>query len=114
MHGGFSQFATFAQEAIDSQALPSRGKLTMPILAVIGKKSFGSTMAAVTRAVAADVTGLVNREGRDTGRWRSSPPQPLPPSKRSWTQRLEGLDGVSTLTEQARLGGETGIEVAAG
>ena len=42
MHAGFSQFAAFDQDAIDNLAfMPSEGKLTMPVLAVGGEKSFG-------------------------------------------------------------------------
>ena len=37
----------FDQDAIDNQALPrAKGKLTMPVLAIGGEKSFGPTMAA--------------------------------------------------------------------
>ena len=67
MHSGFAQFAAFDQDAIDDQALiASNGKLTMPILAIGGEKSFGSTMATVMRAAATDVTeGIVP----DSGHW---------------------------------------------
>ncbi len=59
MHAGFAQFAAFDQDAIDNQAFLSRGKLTMPILAIGGEKSFGTTMAVVMRAAASNVTELV-------------------------------------------------------
>lgn len=59
MHGGFSQFAAFDQDAIDNRALLARGKLTMPVLAIGGDKSFGPTMAAVMRFTATNVTELV-------------------------------------------------------
>ena len=59
MHAGFNQFAAFDQDAIDNKAFVASGKLTMPVLAVGGDKSFGSTMAAVMRAAASDVTELV-------------------------------------------------------
>jgi len=59
MHGGFSQFAAFDQDAIDNRALLARGKLTMPVLAIGGEKSFGPTMATVMRAAASNVTQLV-------------------------------------------------------
>jgi hypothetical protein len=55
MHAGFSQFAAFDQDAIDNKAFVAQGKLTMPVLAVGGEKSFGSTMAVVMRAAATDV-----------------------------------------------------------
>jgi pimeloyl-ACP methyl ester carboxylesterase len=55
MHAGFSQFAAFDQDAIDNKAFVARGKLTMPVLAVGGEKSFGPTMAVVMRAAATDV-----------------------------------------------------------
>jgi pimeloyl-ACP methyl ester carboxylesterase len=59
MHAGFSQFAAFDQDGIDNKAFVARGKLTMPILAVGGEKSFGSTMAVVMRAAATNVQELV-------------------------------------------------------
>jgi pimeloyl-ACP methyl ester carboxylesterase len=59
MHAGFAQFAAFDQDAIDNAAFAAQGKLTMPVLAVGGEKSFGPTMAVVMRAAATDVQGLV-------------------------------------------------------
>jgi pimeloyl-ACP methyl ester carboxylesterase len=59
MHAGFSQFAAFDQDAIDDQALLAHGKLTMPVLAIGGEKSFGPMMATVMRAAASNVTGAV-------------------------------------------------------
>lgn len=55
MRAGFSQFAAFDQDAVDNKAFVARGKLTMPVLAVGGEKSFGPTMAVVMRAAATDV-----------------------------------------------------------
>ena len=49
------QFAAFDQDAIDNLAFLAKGKLTMPVLAVGGEKSFGPTMAAVMRVAASDV-----------------------------------------------------------
>jgi hypothetical protein len=54
---GFSQFAAFDQDAIDNKAFVAQGKLTMPVLAVGGEKSFGPTMAVVMRAAATDLQG---------------------------------------------------------
>lgn len=67
MHSGFAQFAAFDQDAIDNRAyLAAGGKLAMPILALGGEKSFGTTMAAVMRSAATDVTeGVVP----DSGHW---------------------------------------------
>ena len=59
MHAGFEQFKAFDQDARDNQAFLARGKLTMPVLAIGGEKSFGPTMAAVMRAVATNVTEQV-------------------------------------------------------
>ena len=59
MHCAFEQFAAFGQDATDNKALALKGKLTMPILAVGGDKSFGSTQAEVMRVVATDVTPQV-------------------------------------------------------
>jgi pimeloyl-ACP methyl ester carboxylesterase len=59
MHAGFAQFAAFDQDARDNQAFASAAKLTMPVLAIGGEKSFGPTMAVVMRAAATDVRELV-------------------------------------------------------
>jgi pimeloyl-ACP methyl ester carboxylesterase len=59
MRAGFAQFAAFDQDVIDNQAFASRGKLTMPVLAIGGEKSFGTMMAVVMRVVATDVEELV-------------------------------------------------------
>jgi len=45
----------FDQDVIDNKAFVARGKLTMPVLAVGGEKSFGPTMAVVMRVAATDV-----------------------------------------------------------
>ncbi|MEG8041938.1 hypothetical protein QP164_03720 [Sphingomonas sp. LR59] len=67
MHAGFLQFAAFDQDAIDNRAwMATHGKLTMPVLAIGGEKSFGATMAAVTRAGAVDVQ---ERVIADAGHW---------------------------------------------
>jgi pimeloyl-ACP methyl ester carboxylesterase len=66
MHGGFSQFAAFDQDAIDNKAFMAQGKLTMPVLALGGEKSFGPMMATVMRFAASNVTeGVVP----DSGHW---------------------------------------------
>lgn len=67
MHSGFAQFAAFDQDASDNRAFLAAGKkLTMPILALGGEKSFGPMMATVMRAAATDVTeGVVP----DSGHW---------------------------------------------
>lgn len=59
MHAGFAQFAAFDQDAIDDRAMLSAGKLTMPVIAIGGEKSFGQTMATVMRFAATDVEGAV-------------------------------------------------------
>jgi pimeloyl-ACP methyl ester carboxylesterase len=67
MHSGFAQFAAFDQDADDNRAwLASGARLTMPVLALGGEKSFGAAMADVMRAAANDVTeGIVP----DSGHW---------------------------------------------
>ena len=67
MHSGFEQFHAFDQDAIDNRAwLASKGKLTMPVLALGGEKSFNTQMADVMRAGATDVTGAIVP---DSGHW---------------------------------------------
>jgi len=66
MHAGFAQFAAFDQDAVDNRAFVAAGKLDMPVLALGGEKSFGTTMAAVMRFAANDVEeGVVP----DSGHW---------------------------------------------
>jgi len=67
MHSSFAQFAAFDQDAVDNRAwLASHGKLSMPVLALGGEKSFGLTMAEVARAGATNVkAGVIP----DSGHW---------------------------------------------
>jgi pimeloyl-ACP methyl ester carboxylesterase len=67
MHSGFAQFAAFDQDAIDDRAyIETHGKLSMPVYAIGGEKSFGPMMATVMRAAASNVTeGVVP----DSGHW---------------------------------------------
>jgi pimeloyl-ACP methyl ester carboxylesterase len=66
MHAGFAQFAAFDQDAADNKAFVTEGKLTMPVLAVGGEKSFGPMMATVMRFAATDVQQAVIP---DAGHW---------------------------------------------
>jgi len=59
MHAGFLQFAAFDQDAIDNRASSVLGRLKMPVLAIGGDHSFGSTMAFVMRFAADDVHEVV-------------------------------------------------------
>jgi pimeloyl-ACP methyl ester carboxylesterase len=59
MRAGFAQFAAFDQDAIDNRAFLARGKLSMPVLAIGGGASFGTTMAEVMRFAATNVEGAV-------------------------------------------------------
>jgi pimeloyl-ACP methyl ester carboxylesterase len=66
MHSGFMQFAAFDQDAIDNQAFLAKGKLAMPVLAIGGERSFGKTMAEITRFAATNVSeGVIP----DSGHW---------------------------------------------
>ena len=59
MHSAFNQFAAFTQDAIDNNAFATKGKLTMPVLAIGADKSFGTAMADDLRFVATDVDFVV-------------------------------------------------------
>lgn len=65
MHDAFEQFGAFNQDAIDNKALLAKvGKLTMPILALGGEKSFGAAEADTLRFVATNVTmGIIPGSG---------------------------------------------------
>ena len=66
MHAGFRQIAAFDQDAIDNRAALAHGRLKMPVLAVGGDHSFGTTMAFVMRFAADDVREAVIA---DAGHW---------------------------------------------
>ena len=58
IHDAFEQFKAFPQDGIDNQAmLAAGGKLTMPVLALGGEKSYGMNMATELGAVATNVAG---------------------------------------------------------
>ena len=54
MRAGFAQFAAFSQDAKDNKVF-EQTKLTMPVLAVGGEKSFGPLQAVIMRHVATNV-----------------------------------------------------------
>jgi len=58
MHAAFAQFAAIRQDAEDNKSAMAK-KLTMPVLAIGGEKSFGATEAVVMRNAATDVSELV-------------------------------------------------------
>ncbi len=58
MRAGFAQFAAFSQDAADNKIF-AQVKLTMPVLAVGGEKSFGPLQAVIMRNVATDVQEAV-------------------------------------------------------
>src|SRR5438046_4468977 len=54
MRAGFAQFAAFAEDAQDNKVF-EQTKLTMPVMAVGGEKSFGPMQAVIMRHVATNV-----------------------------------------------------------
>ena len=58
MRAGFAQFTAFSQDAADNKVF-EQVKLTMPVLAVGGEKSFGPTQAVIMREVATNVREAV-------------------------------------------------------
>jgi pimeloyl-ACP methyl ester carboxylesterase len=65
MHAAFAQFRAIRKDAEDNKAAVAT-KLTVPVLAVGGEKSFGAMEAVVMRNAAATVTELVVP---DAGHW---------------------------------------------
>jgi pimeloyl-ACP methyl ester carboxylesterase len=59
IHDAFEQFKAFPQDAIDNRALLAKGKLTIPVLALGGEKSYGAGMATELEFVATNVKGGV-------------------------------------------------------
>jgi pimeloyl-ACP methyl ester carboxylesterase/uncharacterized RmlC-like cupin family protein len=63
MRAGFAQFTAFSTDAADNKVF-EQVKLTMPVLAVGGEKSFGSLQAVIMRHVAINVQeAVVPRSG---------------------------------------------------
>lgn len=58
MHAAFAQFRSIRQDAKDNEAA-MKTRLTMPVLAIGGEKSFGANEAIVMRNAADNVTELV-------------------------------------------------------
>ena len=58
MRAGFAHFGAFSQDAEDNRVF-QRTRLTMPVLAIGGEKSFGAIQAVVMRNVASDVREAV-------------------------------------------------------
>jgi pimeloyl-ACP methyl ester carboxylesterase len=66
IHDAFAQFAAFRQDAVDNQKFLAEGKLTMPVLAIGGEKSFGIGFANEIGFAANNVRAL---SIRDSGHW---------------------------------------------
>jgi len=58
IHNAFAQFAAFRQDAKDNQKFVAAGKLTMPVLAIGGEKSFGQGFANEIEFAATNVQAL--------------------------------------------------------
>jgi pimeloyl-ACP methyl ester carboxylesterase len=58
IHDAFSQFEAFRQDAVDNQKFLADGKLTFPILAIGGDKSFGQGFANEIAFAGTNVRGL--------------------------------------------------------
>jgi pimeloyl-ACP methyl ester carboxylesterase len=58
MHAAFAQFRSIRQDAVDNEA-SMKTRLTTPVLAVGGEKSFGNNEAIVMRNAADNVTEVV-------------------------------------------------------
>ena len=58
IHDAFSQFEAFRQDGVDNQKFLAEGKLTLPVLAIGGEKSFGQGFANEIEFAATNVRGL--------------------------------------------------------
>ena len=66
IHDAFEQFKAFPQDGVDNRAFRAKGKLTLPVLALGGEKSYGLKMKAELDDVAGNVKGGVIP---DSGHW---------------------------------------------
>lgn len=66
MHDAFEQFKAFPQDGVENRAFRAKGKLTIPVLALGGEKSFGTGMKGDLEDVASNVQGGIIA---DSGHW---------------------------------------------
>jgi len=66
MHDAFEQFKAFPQDGLDNHVFRANGKLTLPVLALGGEKSYGAKMKTELDDVAVNVLGGVIPE---SGHW---------------------------------------------
>jgi pimeloyl-ACP methyl ester carboxylesterase len=59
IHDAFEQFVAFPQDGVDYRAFLAKGKLTLPVLALGGEKSYGAGMETELKFVATNVKGGV-------------------------------------------------------
>ena len=59
MHDAFEQFKAFPQDGVDNRGFRAKGKLTIPVLALGGEKSYGLKMKTELDDVAGNVQGGV-------------------------------------------------------
>ena len=103
MHAGFAQFAAFDQDAIDNRALLAHGRLQMPVLAIGGDHSFGTTMAFVMRFAADDVRQVVIT---GSGHWlMEEQPQPTIAAIRGFLQSASSNTVPQTRLTKAQVDG---------
>ncbi len=66
IHDAFEQFKAFPQDGVDNRAFRAKGKLTLPVLALGGEKSYGLKMKGELDDVASNVkAGIIP----DAGHW---------------------------------------------
>jgi pimeloyl-ACP methyl ester carboxylesterase len=66
MHDALEQFAAFPRDGVDNQGFVAKGKLTMPVLAIGGAKSYGTGLATEIGAAASNVQAA---EVPNSGHW---------------------------------------------
>jgi pimeloyl-ACP methyl ester carboxylesterase len=59
IHDAFEQFIAFPQDGVDNRAFLAKGKLTLPVLALGGEKSYSAGMETELKFVATNVKGGV-------------------------------------------------------
>jgi len=64
IHDAFEQFKAFPQDGVDNRAFRAKGKLTLPVLALGGEKSYGLKMKGELDDVAVNVkAGVIPESG---------------------------------------------------
>ena len=101
MHDAFEQFVAFPQDGVDNRAFLAKGKLTMPVLALGGEKSYGLTHEGGSAIRRRQCEGRRRARTPATGSWKKIL---RPPPSWCWTPlQVKPVDIADAATRRSVL-----------